>query len=436
VQLFLWIALLAASGAGLAFAGDITQDGVGTGYRILRVAAAVAAAIAAVPHLRAIIKLVWAHPVIILFSIWTFVTALWSDDRSQALTTGIGVITVALVAAVLATASGRPVRTLMMVFTVTSVLSLAAIALAPEVATEVVNHPTEGIKVQANGIYGWNSDYAFSAAVGTVAGVVLVCETRKARYLVPVVIGVAAIASADSVATIFAVVAAIIIALLITLPVSRLATILSAVFLALAALVGAFATSIVSGILQRVGRSGDLTGRTQLWRLGWLLIQQHPLIGWGAGAQPDFLNLIGYEVNHLHNGFLQVTFDRGLVGLILVLLILLFPIIRWLRGSVRARRMAPFLVLVIVANIANAYITFASLGTTIMLWALLMSGPNETIDRNPQVVGPPRESLRDIISRALGVSAGPAASVASTELLTPVRGTQRKLAPAPLRRHE
>lgn len=103
----------------------------------------------------------------------------------------------------------------------------------------------------------------------------------------------------------------------------------------LAALVAIFATdegsqtwrSHVEALSQYFyrGASEDelatLSGRTQLWTAGWKMFNDAPLFGHGYGAGVRF---IGHEYGlppgtHMHNTFMQVLADTGLVGLIALL---------------------------------------------------------------------------------------------------------------------
>jgi len=73
---------------------------------------------------------------------------------------------------------------------------------------------------------------------------------------------------------------------------------------------------------QILGRSGDLTGRSEVWRQTWKLIMAKPLTGYGYGSIwfPNDATLwiqqsltdFTWVVYHAHNGFLQVASEIGL----------------------------------------------------------------------------------------------------------------------------
>lgn len=81
---------------------------------------------------------------------------------------------------------------------------------------------------------------------------------------------------------------------------------------------------IISNIdtAELLGRSGDLTGRGEVWQQTWELIMREPLTGYGYGALwfpnddtiwiQQRLTDFTWVVYHAHNGFLQVASEVGL----------------------------------------------------------------------------------------------------------------------------
>lgn len=93
-----------------------------------------------------------------------------------------------------------------------------------------------------------------------------------------------------------------------------------------AALMGIGAADVM-GLL---GRSSDLTGRTELWSTVFESILVKPLLGFGfsgfwKGASSSSDNVqgqIGWAPTYSHNGYLEITLSLGLVGLLLVIWLL------------------------------------------------------------------------------------------------------------------
>lgn len=81
----------------------------------------------------------------------------------------------------------------------------------------------------------------------------------------------------------------------------------------------------------------SFTGRTDVWVAGWELMKQKLLLGRGFMSS----RFLGYKINiywqpgHLHNGFLEVLYNNGLIGLF-VMLMMHYWIIRNLIGVMRS----------------------------------------------------------------------------------------------------
>jgi len=64
-------------------------------------------------------------------------------------------------------------------------------------------------------------------------------------------------------------------------------------------------------------QAGTVTGRSDVWAAGWQLIKQRMLLGRGFMSS-GFLAYkisVSWQPGHLHNGFLEVLYNNGLVGL-------------------------------------------------------------------------------------------------------------------------
>ena len=82
-----------------------------------------------------------------------------------------------------------------------------------------------------------------------------------------------------------------------------------------------------------IGRSGDLTGRGEVWAQTWKLILERPLTGYGYGTLwyptkdtlwiQESLTDLSWTVYHAHNGLLQVASEIGLPLTALVLLMII-----------------------------------------------------------------------------------------------------------------
>ncbi len=88
------------------------------------------------------------------------------------------------------------------------------------------------------------------------------------------------------------------------------------------------------------GQGATLTGRTLLWSAVMPAIRQKFLLGHGylASTFVEFqVNAVQWGASHLHNGFVEVMYNNGLVGLILIVMINVVI----LRNLVRVLRRVP-----------------------------------------------------------------------------------------------
>jgi exopolysaccharide production protein ExoQ len=99
---------------------------------------------------------------------------------------------------------------------------------------------------------------------------------------------------------------------------------LGAVLLGIGCTVAAFGLIVSDDSLlpSFVGRSADLTGRTELWRLVRSMILKRPLLGYGyasfwGGVSPgstEIAKRIGWVPQYSHNGYLELALSLGFVG--------------------------------------------------------------------------------------------------------------------------
>lgn len=92
----------------------------------------------------------------------------------------------------------------------------------------------------------------------------------------------------------------------------------------------------VNLVLQSVGATGNLTGRTAIWNVVWVMIKKHVMWGYGYGAfwrgftGPSGVvwDILDYKTPHSHNAFLDVWLELGAVGVILVVTLLVLGVAR------------------------------------------------------------------------------------------------------------
>ena len=166
---------------------------------------------------------------------------------------------------------------------------------------------------------------------------------------------------------------------------------------------GVFANGLV---LQLLGKSAELTHRTQIWAKVLELANQRPAAGWGwvgywvPWVEPfKHLAVIG-GVTYLqaHDAWIDIYFQLGIIGLIVFGLLVLSTLGRsWLMaieaGPRRGRlvELFPFLVMValIVHSIAESRLLVE------VCFALLVIAAIRTAQREPEPDAPPQRAAHD-----------------------------------------
>lgn len=146
---------------------------------------------------------------------------------------------------------------------------------------------------------------------------------------------------------------------------------------ALLAVVSPGLTSYITSYLG-TGQAGTFTGRTDVWAGGWQLIKQRMILGRGFMSS----RFLGYKISvvwqpgHLHNGFLEVWYNNGLIGLFIMLMmhgVVIRNLIRVMRAAslpIAAGCFAVYLNILINGMVSRAFGSRPD-ATFMMLFALV-----------------------------------------------------------------
>jgi O-antigen ligase len=164
----------------------------------------------------------------------------------------------------------------------------------------------------------------------------------------------------------------------------RLRIPLYAIFLATTILATAGLTLVVANgdsVAGALGRSSNLTGRTEIWSLVFTFIPERPIAGYGyagfwQGAAPESTTVnqvMRGWVMYSHNGYLEMLLNLGVIGLLLTFALLGIGMKRALKFSERRQSDTvlwplAFLFYFILHNIAECTIMIQDLE-----WALCIS---------------------------------------------------------------
>lgn len=388
MKVLLGAALAIVCGAGLSFFLPTPP------YSAFAATSIILGSIVFIAYSKQILDVVFSNPVLVAYLAWSFATILWSTSVLQSLSTSLAV------AAGLAIAGGFIVKCgilgsaklILIVLTALCVLSYLLVWVEPSSFTIWVNHPSAGSIEIPTGLFTWNSSLGIAAAIAGVLALGLRMATKNNWYLAPFLINSYFCFEALSVTSLFAWAAGVVCVVIVRYKVPRVIAFVFAPFIALAYLFGTM-RNLFETILASVSRSSDLTQRSEIWEVTSSLSAQKRWHGWGAGTQPDFYSELERLVDHAHNGYLAVAYDRGLIGLALLLVtigVAVFQVVR--RGSSTAILVLPVVATVLIANLGNAYYIYLGAGSLMLYWAILVAATSATDEPSREALTPSRES--------------------------------------------
>jgi O-antigen ligase len=165
-------------------------------------------------------------------------------------------------------------------------------------------------------------------------------------------------------------------------------------------------------VFEFLGKSPDMTHRTDIWMSVFGLVSERPLEGWGfigvwvPGVEP-FSGLIvinGIEYFQAHNSYLEMWFQLGAVGLLLFLILLTRTFIKTWRLGVHHSNVLylwPLLILVtqLVRGITESRLLVQSAMLMLIVFAVKSYDPEELLEQNSKK--PKRKQLEQISKRPI-----------------------------------
>jgi O-antigen ligase len=325
-----------------------------------------------------------------VFVLWTGLSAIWAPSSSEAL----GALGRYAPNALLFLVVYAAVRTReQAMWLVAALLVGALISAAYGVAAPV----EANVEERLSGAFGNANETAAALAVGVALAGGLVFALRDRPWLrlgaiVSVPFAIVALFMTVSRGGILALVAVLVAAILIAGP-RRKAAIATA---AVAAVTAFLYFGFVAGpeAREHLLKSNGGTGRADIWKVGWRMVDANPVIGVGAGnfasssvhyllvpgtiARSDF---IVDNPKVAHNTYLEVLAELGVVGLVLFLAIVAAALAAMLKaarlfgaaGDVQMEVLARAVLIALIGFLTAAF--FDSREFANQLWLLLSLGP-------------------------------------------------------------
>ena len=276
----------------------------------------------------------YAEILIILRRNWSLVallvlallSSLWADMPDLVLRKTIGLIGATLFGIALAVrfSFSEQLRMLSWLFRILAVLSI----------TWVMLFPSYGISADGE----WMGVFDYKNAMGTAMGLSLLVEwqrpaaDRLSKVLKSLAMSLSAalLLNADSVTPAVALVSTLIFLNIYKFAALRLRLPLYAVLMLTAVLLSAGLSFVIANsdsVMSLLGRSSNLTGRTEIWDLVISFIPQRPILGFGyagfwQGASPESFvvnRVMRGPIMYSHNGYLEMFLNLGVIGFLLTL---------------------------------------------------------------------------------------------------------------------
>jgi exopolysaccharide production protein ExoQ len=362
--------------------GDTPTDGNPI-YKMVFAVSYLAAAAILISHYRDTLFVTSRNIVLVVLILFAVASFAWADSPALVLQRSIAVLGTTLFGLAMAVrlSTEEQLRLMSWVLRITAVLSLLAVIAAPRYGISPYPH-----------LGDWRGIFNHKNALGGYMALSVLVEwhvrarstSEKFLRAVAFLLSATLLVFSNSITSLVTAVASLVFIEIYKAARQRLRipafAIVSVISLGVASVV-AMLVADSETITSVLGRSSNLTGRTEIWRWVMVSVMERPIFGYGyngfwAGASAESLALdrrLGTPIMYAHNGYLEICLTLGAVGLLLSLIFLGFGIKRAFERSessdsnVNSWPMA-FLFFFMLHNVAECTILFQGLE-----WALCVA---------------------------------------------------------------
>jgi exopolysaccharide production protein ExoQ len=309
--------------------GDTPADGNQV-WKLILIFCYLSVALILAPHYRETLFVASRNWFLMALVFLALASCAWAAKPALVLQRSIAVLGTTLLGIALAVRLSLEdqLRLLSRLFRVIAVLSLACVLLLP----------SYGISAFAAGHGEWQGIFSNKNVLGSVMALSVLVEwqlpaqTRYSKVFkrLALLLSTVLLVFSGSITSMFALAGSLLLIEIYRFGAKRLRIPLYAIVLATLLIVASGVTLALmeaDAVTGALGRSTDLTGRTEIW--SWVLsyIPQHPVLGYGysgfwSGASPESLAVdraMGTMIMYSHNGYLEILLTLGAVGLFLAL---------------------------------------------------------------------------------------------------------------------
>ncbi|HEY2548621.1 MAG TPA: O-antigen ligase family protein [Candidatus Acidoferrum sp.] len=275
------------------------------------------------------------------------------------------------------------------IFRIIAVLSLACIILLPSygISDSVDNHG------EWRGIFSYKNLLGSAMALSFLVEWHLPVHSRFSKVVkrCALLLSAVLLVSASSITPMVALVGSLLFVEIYKFATQRLRIPLYAIVLAALLMIASGVTVLVvdsERVTNALGRSSDLTGRTEIWSRVISYIPERPVLGYGYsgfwnGASSESISVdraMGTMIMYSHNGYLEILLNLGAVGFLFTLIFLGTGIKRAYYCSERNRSRVylwplAFLFFFMLHNVGECTILFQDLEWAICVAVVVSTDP-------------------------------------------------------------
>lgn len=356
-------ALLGSAGAGVRhFAGG----DVDTGYSLLRYGVAGLAAVLTLIFIAKVLDRLGREAWLGALVFFAVLSIFWGPVASQS-ASSVLVWASAIILGGALSAYGdadRAGKLILVTLSIGAGISAALIALPGPLGTIPAMRPGGETIQMPVGLFSWNSELGYVSGVAAVLAFAYWRKEHRSWLLWLALLMFGITVYTDSATSVLAAVVGVAASLWAN-PRLRGLILFAGSVVAVLSLTGGIA-AMQGWVLGLVGRSADLTGRSNIWNIALNLSSEHPLIGYGIGGSPELTRYLGFDA-HAHNGYLQLLLELGWIGVGLFAASALALFIR--ASKLQDPALLGMLGIFLASNVANNFLMTAHVSIVLYAWA-------------------------------------------------------------------
>lgn len=309
---------------------DSTPMGGSPVTRLILTVSYLSVAMILIPHYRETVFVLRRNWFLVALVLLAFASCLWTETPALALQRSIAVLGATLLGIALAVRLSleEQLRLMNWFFRIMVVLNLACVLFFPSYGIS----NTADSQGEWQGIFGYKNVLGSMMAMSVLVEWHLPADTRFSKFIkwLALLVSTVLLVFSSSITPLVALLGSLLFIEIYKFANQWLRIPLYAIVLAILLIIASGMTVLLldsERLTGALGRSSNLTGRTEIWSMVLSYIPERPVLGYGysgfwSGSSPEELAVeqaMGTSVMYSHNGYLEILLNLGGVGFLLVL---------------------------------------------------------------------------------------------------------------------